>query len=174
MGGTDDPSNIILLSVEDHAKAHLDLYEKYGNEYDRIAYDSLMKRLPREEIVRQVCRATHLGKKKKPEAVEKMRQTKMGVPQTPESNKKRSETLKRKFQEGTFKPGVSHSPKTEEHNKKNSEGCKKAWAEGTRKEYKPGATTEEGKKKLSEAAKERWRKYRLERGLDPDKPMKKR
>ena len=174
MGGTDDPSNIIELSVEDHAKAHLDLYEKYGNEYDRIAYESLMKRLPREEIVRQVCRATHLGKPKKPEAVEKMRQTKLGTTQTPESNKKRSETLKRKFQEGTFKPGVSHDPKTEEHNKKNSEGCKKSWDEGRRKEYTPGPTTEEGKKKCSEKAKERWRQYRISKGLDPDTPIKKK
>jgi len=174
MGGTDDPSNIIELSVEDHTKAHLDLYEKYGNEYDRIAYESLMKRLPREEIVRQVCRATHLGKPKKPEAVEKMRQTKIGVPQTEESNKKRSETLKRKFQEGTFIPGVSHEPKTEEHNKKNSEGCKKAWDEGKRKEYTPGPTTEDGRKKCSERAKERWRQYRIEKGLDPDTPIKKK
>lgn len=174
MGGTDDPSNIIELSVEDHAKAHLDLYEKYGNEYDRIAYESLMKRLPKEEIVRQVCRATHLGKPKKPEAVEKMRQTKLGTTQTPESNKKRSETLKRKFQEGTFNPGVSHAPKTEEHNKKNSEGCKKAWDEGRRKEYTPGPTTEEGKQKCSERAKERWRQYRISKGLDPDTPIKKK
>jgi hypothetical protein len=173
MGGTDDPSNIIELSVEDHAKAHLDLYEKYGTEYDRIAYESLMKRLPKEEIVRQVCRATHLGKPKNPEAVEKMRQTKLGTTQTLESNKKRSETLKRKFQEGTFKPGVSHDTKTEEHNKKNSEGCKKSWDEGKRKEYTPGPTTEEGKKKCSERAKERWRQYRISKGLDPDTPMKK-
>jgi len=175
MGGTDDPSNIIELSVEDHAKAHLELYEKYGNEYDGIAYESLMKRLPKEEIVRQVCRATHLGKPKKPEAVEKMRQTKIGVPQTEESNRKRSETLKRKFQEGTFNPGVSYAPKTEEHNKKNSESCKKSWDEGTRKPRDfSGPTTEEGKKKCSEKAKERWRKYRLERGLDPDTPIKKK
>lgn len=175
MGGTDDPSNIIELSVEDHAKAHLDLYEKYGIEYDRIAYDSLMKRLPREEIVRQVCRATHLGKPKNPEAVEKMRQTKLGTTQTEESNKKRSETLKRKFQEGTFIPGVSHDIKTEEHNKKNSEGCKKSWDEDTRKKRDvSGPTTEEGKNKCSERAKERWRQYRISKGLDPDKPMKKK
>jgi hypothetical protein len=173
MGGTDDPSNIIELSVENHAKAHLELYEKYGNEYDRIAYESLMKRLPREEIVRQVCRATHLGKPKNPEAVEKMRKTKTGVPMSPESSEKKRKTMLKKIEEG-WKPGVSHAPKTEEHNKKNSEGCKKAWDEGNRKEYTPGPTTEDGRKKCSERAKERWRQYRIERGLDPDTPIKKK
>ena len=29
-GGTDDPSNIIELSVEEHAEAHRILYEQYG------------------------------------------------------------------------------------------------------------------------------------------------
>jgi len=174
MGGTDDPSNLIELSVEDHAKAHLDLYEKYGNEYDRIAYESLMKRLPKEEIVRQVCRATHLGKPKNPEAVEKMRQTKLGTTQTPESNKKRSETLKRKFQDGEFRPGFSTAPKTEEHKKKNSEALKENWKSGARKEYQPGPVSEEGRKKCSETAKERWRQYRISKGLDPDTPIKKK
>ena len=30
MGGTDDPSNLIELSVEEHAEAHKVLFEKYG------------------------------------------------------------------------------------------------------------------------------------------------
>ena len=40
MGGTDDPSNLVELSVEEHAEAHKKLYEEYGNEYDRIAYEA--------------------------------------------------------------------------------------------------------------------------------------
>ena len=38
MGGTDEPSNIIELSREEHAKAHLELYEKYGKMQDLGAY----------------------------------------------------------------------------------------------------------------------------------------
>ena len=40
-GGTDDPSNIALLSVAEHAQAHLTLYEKYGRPEDLVAYKSL-------------------------------------------------------------------------------------------------------------------------------------
>lgn len=42
-GGTDADENIIYLSPEDHAKAHLELYEKYGHYEDAQAYNSLKK-----------------------------------------------------------------------------------------------------------------------------------
>ena len=38
MGGTDDPSNIIELTVEEHSQAHLMLYEQYGKKEDLCAY----------------------------------------------------------------------------------------------------------------------------------------
>jgi hypothetical protein len=38
MGGTDEPSNLIELSREEHAIAHLILYEKYGKKQDLGAY----------------------------------------------------------------------------------------------------------------------------------------
>ena len=50
LGGTDDPSNIALLSVEDHAQAHLDLYEKYGNNQDWVAYCGLSGKTTEFEI----------------------------------------------------------------------------------------------------------------------------
>ena len=54
MGGTDDPSNLIELSVEEHAEAHKKLYEEYGNEYDRIAYEALSGIIKKEEVIQQV------------------------------------------------------------------------------------------------------------------------
>lgn len=54
MGGTDDPSNLIELSVEEHAEAHRKLYEEYGNEYDRIAYEALSGMIKKEEVIHQV------------------------------------------------------------------------------------------------------------------------
>ncbi len=45
MGGTDDPINLIKLSVEEHAEAHRKLYEEYGNEYDRIAWLGLSNQI---------------------------------------------------------------------------------------------------------------------------------
>jgi hypothetical protein len=35
MGGTDDPSNLIELTVEEHAEAHRKLWEQYGT-YQRL------------------------------------------------------------------------------------------------------------------------------------------
>ena len=40
-GGSDDISNIIELSVEDHAEAHKLLFEKYGRWQDKIAWKTL-------------------------------------------------------------------------------------------------------------------------------------
>jgi hypothetical protein len=54
MGGTDDPSNLIELSVEEHAEAHKKLYEEHGNEYDRIAYEALSGMIKKEEVISQV------------------------------------------------------------------------------------------------------------------------
>lgn len=38
MGGTDDPENLIELTVEEHAQAHLDLYNTHGKKEDLAAY----------------------------------------------------------------------------------------------------------------------------------------
>ena len=38
MGGTDDPTNLIELTREEHAMAHLKLYEEYGKKEDLGAY----------------------------------------------------------------------------------------------------------------------------------------
>ena len=40
-GGTDDPSNIVRLTVEEHAEAHRILYEKHGRIEDKIAWKCL-------------------------------------------------------------------------------------------------------------------------------------
>lgn len=50
MGGTDNPANIIELSVRDHAEAHRQLYLKYGAHADFIAWKSLEKQIDKEQI----------------------------------------------------------------------------------------------------------------------------
>lgn len=49
MGGTDDPSNLVKLTVEEHAEAHRKLYEEHGSKYDYIAYMVLSKQMGHEE-----------------------------------------------------------------------------------------------------------------------------
>jgi len=50
MGGTDDPSNLVRLTVEEHAQAHKELYEKYGYQQDLIAYKALKGTIGKEEL----------------------------------------------------------------------------------------------------------------------------
>lgn len=52
MGGTDDPSNLIELTVEEHAEAHKKLYAQYGKEEDRIAWLTLSGQASKPEIMR--------------------------------------------------------------------------------------------------------------------------
>lgn len=42
MGGTDEPSNIVELSIEEHAEAHRLLYEKHGYWQDMLAWKGLL------------------------------------------------------------------------------------------------------------------------------------
>ncbi len=50
-GGTDDESNIVELTIEEHARAHELLYEKYGRIQDKVAYMGLLKLAPNAEIM---------------------------------------------------------------------------------------------------------------------------
>jgi hypothetical protein len=49
MGGTDDPSNLVELTIEDHAEAHKKLWEEYGCLADKIAWECLSGRCITEE-----------------------------------------------------------------------------------------------------------------------------
>ena len=42
-GGTDDSTNLIELTIEDHAEAHRLLYEQYGRWQDKVAWHGLAK-----------------------------------------------------------------------------------------------------------------------------------
>jgi hypothetical protein len=61
MGGNDDPSNLIELTVEEHAEAHRKLFEQYGKEEDRIAWLSLSGQASKPEIMKMSAK---LGKQK--------------------------------------------------------------------------------------------------------------
>jgi len=43
LGGTDDPSNLVELTIEQHAEAHRLLYEQHGNWQDYVAWQGLAK-----------------------------------------------------------------------------------------------------------------------------------
>lgn len=51
-GGTDDSGNIIYLSIQDHAEAHRELYEKNGKIEDYLAWRGLSGMIGKEEIIK--------------------------------------------------------------------------------------------------------------------------
>ena len=51
-GGTDDPSNLVELTIEEHAEAHRVLYEKYGRWQDKVAWQGLSGQITNQEASR--------------------------------------------------------------------------------------------------------------------------
>lgn len=74
MGGSNDSSNLVELTVEEHAEAHRILYEKHGNWQDYAAWQGLSGRMSKEEIIRYKLSQTHKGKKLSPEHIEVLRE----------------------------------------------------------------------------------------------------
>ena len=69
--GTDDPSNIIELSVDEHADAHRILYENHGRWQDYVAWQSLSGKMPIEEIRIQRVKFANTGRKQSKEHLER-------------------------------------------------------------------------------------------------------
>ena len=178
MGGTDDPSNLIELTVEEHAEAHRKLWEQYGNIKDYCAWKGLEGTIGKEEIVRLLMDPT--GRVHTEETKQKMSEAHKGKPKHTEESKEKlrqfrtgmklSEEHKRKIGEAGLGNkrclGYKHTEETKEKVSKSLIGNKR-WSSNPN-------VSEEERKRRSEASKERWRKYREAKGLDPDKPIDKR
>ena len=50
-GGTDDPSNFVELTIEQHAEEHRKLYEQHGRVQDKVAWMGLAKLAPHAELM---------------------------------------------------------------------------------------------------------------------------
>lgn len=174
MGGTDDSSNLIELTVEEHAEAHRKLWEQYGNIKDYCAWKGLEGTIGKEEIVRLLMDPT--GRVHTEETKQKISQSHMGKSKhTEESKEKISEARKGKplSEEHRAKISKSLEGNTRMVGKKLSDETKKkisAAGKGNNRAV-GNKTSEDGKRKKSEASKERWRKYREAKGLDPNKPI---
>ena len=75
MGGSDDPSNIALLSVQEHAEEHKKLWEKYGKKEDYLAWKGLEGCISLQELFKEKCRLGGLkskGRKKTKEELIKL------------------------------------------------------------------------------------------------------
>lgn len=103
MGGTDDASNLVELTVEEHAEAHRVLFELYGRWQDNVAWKALSGHIGKEEIIHEIHKNMNKGRIPTVEAREKMAAAKRG--------KKISEEHKKALNEGR-----KNSKNSKEHN----------------------------------------------------------
>jgi hypothetical protein len=73
MGGTDEPSNLIEVTVEEHIEIHRKLYEQHGRWQDYCAWQALSGRIGQEEILRMKQGMANKGRKRTPEQKERIR-----------------------------------------------------------------------------------------------------
>lgn len=52
MGGSDDPTNLVRLSIEEHAEEHRKLFETHNKIEDYYAWQGLLGVIPKAEILR--------------------------------------------------------------------------------------------------------------------------
>lgn len=127
-GGTDEPDNLIMLTVEEHALAHKRLWEEHGRMQDYIAWQSLSGQITHEEARRIAVSEALKGKPKSKEQRQKMSvarkkrggiTTGMKLPSCTEERKKKiSEANKGKAYRGS---GWKHKTSTK---RKQSEAAK--------------------------------------------------
>ena len=105
MGGTDDPSNLVKLTVEEHAEAHRKLYEEHGQRGDYLAWKALSGQIGKEEILYERSRLgasqpgeknAMWGKTHSDEAKRKMSETRKGVKLSEEHKAKISASHKKR------------------------------------------------------------------------------
>jgi NUMOD3 motif len=72
VGGSDDPSNIKMVTHVEHAEEHRKLYEQHGRWQDKVAWKALTGQIPHEEASRQAGILANLGKKRTKETKERM------------------------------------------------------------------------------------------------------
>ena len=179
LGGTNEPSNLVELTIEEHALAHKKLYDLYNRWQDKLAWLGLSGRIGKEEIIRMTCSEASKGKIITEETRRNMSKAQKGK-NNPMYGKKFTEEHRRKLSEAhkgipkseEIKRNMSKAQKgkigkkhTEESKRKISEASKgRKHTEITKRkmsEARKGIPLSEiTKRNMSEAAKLRWNRER--------------
>jgi hypothetical protein len=92
MGGTDHPSNLVELTIEEHAEAHRKLFEEHGRWQDEIAWKTLSGQISNAEAIKMAQSFSNKGKKLSKETKEKLSKSKFGKKDSVETRKIKSES----------------------------------------------------------------------------------
>ncbi len=96
MGGTNDQSNLVELTVAEHAEAHRKLFEEHGRWQDEIAWKALTGQITTDQARREATRRTWLGRKHTLETRQKIKAAvagKVRPPMKEETKQKIKEAL---------------------------------------------------------------------------------
>jgi hypothetical protein len=137
-GGSDEPSNLVCLTIEEHAEAHKKLWEQYGRWQDKIAWQTLSGQISIQEAREEMMKFNNPMYKS--EVLEKM---------SGENHWSKREKNKDKKLFGEVNP--MHRPEivskmSGENHWSKRPGRIHNWSAGLRKPIK---LTEESKKKIS-------------------------
>lgn len=149
MGGTDDPSNLIELTIEEHAEAHRILYEQHGKKEDLAAFLGLSG-LANKKKIYNLLLENRRGKPLSQDVKDKISKSLKGKSHSwgykiSITSKKQNKTW---LKGNTNAKGNAGKTKSTEHKKKISEshkGMKKDWLIGNK-----NAAALKGRKKTQE------------------------
>lgn len=133
-GGSDDPSNIVELTIEEHAEAHRLLYEQHGRLEDKWAWLGLSGQIGKDEILREIA-MSQKGKKKPEGFGEKISAFRKTFKYSEESKKKMSLSKKGRKATGKHLEQLQKLHK-DRIGKKQTEHQKQVVAEMRQKTYK--------------------------------------
>ena len=104
-GGSDDPYNLVELTVEEHAEAHRILFEQYGRKEDELAWKGLSGQIGKEELIIELIKYTNTGRKHSKETCEKKSIALKGKSLDELHTKEKANEIRKKLSK----------PKTQEH-----------------------------------------------------------
>lgn len=160
MGGTDDITNLVELSIEEHAEAHRILWETYGKIEDKIAWQCLLGRNLSEEdrimLAKSGFEKFMNDPSKKMNWIEKLKIARSSQTITDEHRQNISIGLKKAYEEGRFKKAefdLSRREHMRDMYHKNGMGDILANSRKTSKKWKDAVSSDESKSKKRKSMK---------------------
>ena len=155
-GGTDDPSNLVELTTEEHAEAHRVLFEQYGRWQDYYAWQGLSGQMGKEDLIKRIQSIAN-SKPKSEETKRKMSKAFTGRKYSKEFCENASIVMKERWKQGKYD---SEKLRLSRIGFKQPESQKKAVAEKLSKEW--SVTSPTGEKMIIKNL----QKFCRENGLD--------